>query len=323
LHGLSEQCQSDVYAKLEAFNPGLSVKDRIVFRMIEKAESEGLLQPGATIVEATSGNTGFSLAMLCAAKGYKCILTIKDTVSSDKIKTVEALGAEMILCKASLPGDHPESYYKKAERIAASIPGAFYLNQNNDLGNCYAHYYSTGPEIWEQTEGKITHYIACASTGGTLSGTGMYLKEQNPDVQVIGVDSVTDVLHHFHDTGVFYMDRSKKTRMEGVGKNIIPKNVKFEHIDRFVNVTDEDGAYAAKHLAENEGVFAGYSSGAAVAATDKIANEIPKGSTVVLIFPDGGSRYLSKIYDRQWMKDQGFYNGKMTLENETGLSHKC
>lgn len=309
LRKASELVGANVYAKLEYFNPGQSVKDRIVIRMIEAAEQDGRLLPGGCVVEATSGNTGFSVAMICAAKGYDCILTVKDTVSADKIQMVEALGAKIVLCNASLPGDHPDSYYSTAQRLANEHPRGFYLNQNNDLANAQSHYATTGPEIWSQTQGKITHLIACASTGGTISGTATYLKEQNPDIEVIGVDSETDVLRHYHETSEFYVDSAKKTRLEGVGKNIIPANVLFDSIDRFVNVPDDESAYAAIHLAKEEGIFAGYSSGAALAAFDQIHMSIPRDSTVVLMFPDGGARYLSKIYDKKWMVKQGFLNG--------------
>lgn len=313
LRKLSKLTGSDVYGKLESFNPGQSVKDRIVVRMIEAAEAEGRLTEGGTVVEATSGNTGFSIAMICAAKGYNCVLTVKDTASHDKVQMIEALGAEVVLCDGTLPGDHPNCYYEVAKRIARETPGGFYLNQNHDLGNARAHYATTGPEVWRQTNGQITHFVACASTGGTISGTGTYLKDQNSDVEVIGVDSCTDVLRTYHETGEFYLDRNKKSKLEGVGKNIIPSNVNFDTIDRFVNVADDESAYAALHLAKEEGIFAGYSSGAAMAALEKIAYQIPRGSTVVILFPDSGARYLSKIYDKKWMKKQGFLNGKAAL----------
>lgn len=313
LKKLSELTGSRVYAKLESYNPGQSVKDRIVIRMIEVAEKDGRLVPGGCVFEATSGNTGFSIAMICAAKGYDCVLTVKNTASYDKVQMIEALGAKVVMCDGTLPGDHPESYYNVAKRLSAAHENGFYLNQNHDLGNANAHYATTGPEVWQQTENKITHFIACASTGGTVSGTGRYLKEQNPDIEVIGVDSSTDVLRTYHQTGEFVIDRAKKSKLEGVGKNIIPSNVNFDVIDRFVNVADDDSAYASLHLAKEEGIFAGYSSGAAMAALEKIAFEIPKGSTVVVLFPDSGARYLSKIYDKKWMVKQGFLNGKARL----------
>ncbi len=313
LKKLSDLTGSDVYAKLESYNPGQSVKDRIVIQMIAAAEEDGRLQPGGCVVEATSGNTGFSVAMICAAKGYECILTVKDTASYDKVQMIEALGAKVVMCDGTLPGDHPESYYNVAKRIAKETPKGFYLNQNHDLGNARAHYYTTGPEVWNQTDGEITHFIACASTGGTVSGTGRFLKEQNNDIEIIGVDSNTNVLRTFHQTGEFHIDRNKKSRLEGVGKNIIPSNVNFDIIDRFVNVEDDASAYAALHLAKEEGIFAGYSSGAAMAALEKIALEIPRGSKIVVLFPDSGARYLSKIYDKKWMAKQGFLNGKTSL----------
>ncbi len=317
---LSEYCNADVYGKLEYFNPGQSMKDRIVLELIQSAEARGALEPGATIVEATSGNTGFSLAMISAAKGYKCILTVKDTASEIKIKMMEALGAEVVLCPAGVPGDHPDSYYNTAKRIAEELPNGFYLNQNHNLGNSMAHYKTTGPELWQQTEGEITHLFASASTGGSISGTGLFLKEQNPDIQVIGVDSATNVLNHYKNTGEFKLDPQVKTKLEGVGKNIIPRNVNFNIIDQFVNVSDEESAYAAKRLAKNEGIFVGYSSGAAMAALMKSHVQIPRGSTVVLLCADGGARYMNKIFDPQWMKNQGFMNGITRLEQINNYS---
>jgi cystathionine beta-synthase len=314
LKALSELTRSDVYGKLEYYNPGQSVKDRIVIHMIEKAEAEGKLQEGSTIVEATSGNTGFSIAMIAAAKGYRCVLAVKDTISSEKQKSMEALGATIVKCPASLPGDHPDSYYETARRIASETEGGYYLNQNFDLENSRAHYLTTGPEVYAQTKGKVTHFIACASTGGTVSGTGKYLKEQNPDINIIAVDACTGVLKKYHETGEFHWDRSKKTKLEGVGKNIIPDNVQFDIIDRFVMVNDEDSAYAGKYLAREEGIFVGYSSGAALAGMKKIANEIRPGSTVVILFPDHGSRYLNKLYDPTWMVQQGYLNGSVKRE---------
>ncbi|MCL4151754.1 UNVERIFIED_CONTAM: hypothetical protein GTU68_023226, partial [Idotea baltica] len=260
LKKLSDLTGSDVYAKLESYNPGQSVKDRIVIRMIESAERDGRLQPGGCVVEATSGNTGFSIAMICAAKGYDCILTVKNTASNDKVQMIEALGAEVIMCDGNLPGDHVDSYYNIAKRAANDHPKGFYLNQNHDLGNANAHFHSTGPEVWDQTDGEITHFVACASTGGTISGTGRYLKSRNPEVKIIGVDSITNVLRTFHETGEFRIKEGLKSKLEGVGKNIIPSNVNFDIIDEFVNVKDDDSAYAALHLAKEEGIFAGYSS---------------------------------------------------------------
>ena len=317
LKRLSELTNSDVYGKLEYYNPGQSVKDRIVIHMILKAEAEGHLREGSTILEATSGNTGFSIAMIAAARGYKCILCVKDTISSEKQKSMEALGAKIIKCPASLPGDHPDSYYETARRLALEIDGGYYLNQNFDLENSKAHYETTGPEVYKQSNQRITHFVACASTGGTISGTGKYLKEQNPDVKVIAVDACTGVLKHYHETGEFYWDRTKKTKLEGVGKNIIPTNVQFPVIDQFVKVDDEDSAYAGKHLAKEEGIFVGYSSGAALAGFEKIADQIEPGSFVVVLFPDHGSRYLNKLYDPSWMISHGYLNGSAKISQPT------
>lgn len=307
-----------IYAKLEAFNPGLSAKDRIAMHMIERAERLGKLQPGGTVVDATSGNTGFSLAMVCAIKGYKCILTVTSKISEDKLNNLKAMGAEVILCpKDAKPAD-PESYYSRAEQMARDIPGAFYVNQNFNADNGEAHYLSTGPEIWEQTEGRITWLIGSTSTGGTLCGTGRYLKEQQPNLKVIGIDAYGSVLKKYHETGIYDENEIYSYNIEGTGKNIIPGNVDFDMIDRFVKVTDKDSALMARRLARQEGILAGYSSGATLQGLYQIREELGPNDVVVLLFADHGSKYVSKIFNDNWMLQQGFIT-EAEMEAERAL----
>lgn len=308
LNGFSQKYGCPIYAKVEGFNPGHSTKDRIVNFMLNRAEEEGLIKDGATIVEATSGNTGFSLAMLCAVKGYKCVLFVKDKVSADKIAMLKAMGADVRLCPAKVDPDSPESYYNQAKSYSETHDNCYYLNQNYNTNNAEAHYNSTGPEIWKQSEGKITHFVACLSTGGTISGSAKYLKEQNKEVEVIAVDSNGSALTEYFESGVKPTENKHKTRLEGVGKNIIPANVYFDQIDQFVQVKDEESAYAVRNLAQTEGIFAGYSSGAAVEGLKAISPQLNKNSFVVVLFPDHGSRYLSKVFSDQWMSENDFIN---------------
>ena len=254
------------YAKVEAFNPGQSAKDRIAFYMVEQAEKKGLIKPGGTIVEATSGNTGFSIAMLSAIKGYKCILTLTSKASTEKISLLKSLGAEVVICPVDVSPEDPRSYYSRAEQIAKETPNAFYLAQNFNTDNAAAHYHSTGPEIWKQTEGKITHYVCCAGTGGTLSGVAKYLKEQNPAIRIIGIDAYGSVLKKFWETGIYDPNEIKPYKVEGLGKNIIPSNIDFSLIDEFIKVSDRDSAIRARELASKEGLLMGYSSGSAMHA---------------------------------------------------------
>lgn len=261
-------------------------------------------------MDATSGNTGFSLAMAAAVKGYRCVLTVTDKASEDKLNCLRALGAEVILCKASLRPDNPGSYYRMAERLAKEIKGAFYVNQNFNRANLEAHYLSTGPEIWEQSEGRVTWLIASASTGGTISGTAKYLKEMNPAVKVIGVDAYGSVLKKYHETGVYDEAEIYSYRIEGTGKNIIPANMEFSLIDRFVKVTDRDAALKSRDLARKEGILAGYSSGAAVHCLEEIKEQLKPDDVVVLILSDHGSKYVSKIFNDDWMIEQEFLERK-------------
>lgn len=295
-----------VYAKMEAFNPGLSAKDRIALHMIERAERMGKLRPGGTVVDATSGNTGFSLAMVCAIKGYRCILTVTSKISEDKLNNLRAMGAEVELCPQDVQPDDPRSYYRRAEQIAKEIPGAYYINQNFNPDNGEAHYLSTGPEIWEQTAGRVSWIIGSASTGGTLCGSARYLREQNPGLKVVAVDAYGSVLKKYHETGVYDINEIYPYRIEGTGKNIIPANVDFELIDRFVKVTDQDSAVKARLIARREGILAGYSSGAALQCLDQIKGELTEKDVVVLIFADHGCKYVSKVFSDAWMQTQGF-----------------
>lgn len=295
-----------VYVKLEAFNPGLSAKDRIALHMIERAERLGQLKPGGTVVDATSGNTGFSLAMVCAIKGYKCVLTVTSKISEDKMNNLRAMGAEVVLCPQDAKPNDPRSYYRRAEQLAKEIPNAYYINQNFNPDNGEAHYLSTGPEIWEQTEGRITHLIGSASTGGTLCGSGRYIREQKPDVQIIAVDAYGSVLKKYHETGIYDENEIYAYRIEGTGKNIIPANVDFELINRFVKVTDRDSALRARELARREGMLVGYSSGAALQCLEQIKGDLTADDVVVLIFADHGSKYVSKVFNDKWMLEQGF-----------------
>lgn len=315
LRKMSELSRTHVYAKMECFNPGQSVKDRIAYHMINRAEMDGKLRKGSTIIEATSGNTGFSVAMISAMKGYKCILTVKDKASEDKVKMIKALGAKVIKCPSGVPGNHPDSYYSRAQKLSEEIPGAYYLNQNFDKGNSEAHYLTTGPEIWEQSEGRITHFVASASTGGTISGAGKFLKERNPNIKIYGVDSEASILKQYHETGT-YTEPKTSSSLEGVGKNIIPSNVNFEIIDEFIKVSDRDSSMAARYLARTEGIMAGYSSGAVLAALWQLRSTIEVGDFLVVLFPDHGSRYLTKIYDPVWLRRMGFINGAKANELE-------
>lgn len=300
--------QGDFYGKVEAFNAGHSAKDRIALHIIETAEKKGILKPGDTIVETTSGNTGFSIAMVSAIKGYKCILSVSDKSSPDKIDMLRAMGATVYVCPANVAADDPRSYYEVAKRIHKELPGSIYINQYFNELNTQAHYLSTGPEIWEQTAGKITHFVCCSGTGGTISGTARFLKEKNPNIQILGVDAYGSVLKKYHETGELDPNEIHPYKIEGLGKNLIPTATDFSVIDKFIKVTDKDAALSARELAAKEGLFLGYTSGAVLQATKQYAEqgEFDQNSVVVMLLPDHGSRYMSKIYSEQWMIEQGF-----------------
>ncbi len=306
LNNMMQDIPGSVYVKVEGANPGHSAKDRIVKYMIDNAEKEGKLKPGATLVEASSGNTGFSLAMLAAVRGYKCVITVKDTISDEKVKMLEALGAKLVMCPAGAKPESPESYYTQAERLAGEIENAFYVNQNFCLGNKMAYYHSLGPEIWEQSEGKITHYVCAAGTGGTISGPAEYLKEKNPDIKIIAIDAYGSLLTKYFETGILDENELYRYKIEGTGKNIITSNQNFEVIDQFVKVTDKDAALRARELLKKEGIFAGYSSGGNLQGVVEIKDSLKESDYIVVLMHDHGSRYLSKIFNDEWMYAQGF-----------------
>ncbi|MDH3697849.1 MAG: cysteine synthase family protein [Flavobacteriaceae bacterium] len=319
LNSVTQAIPGEFYAKVEAMNPGHSSKDRIAIHIIEEAERLGILNEGATIVETTSGNTGFSIAMVSVVKGYRCILAVSSKSSKDKIDMLRAMGAEVHVCPAHVSADDPRSYYEVAKRLHKENKGSIYINQYFNQLNIKAHYATTGPEIWEQTDGTITHLIACSGTGGTISGTAKYLKEQNPKIKILGVDAYGSVIKKYHETGEFDANEIYPYRIEGLGKNLIPDATNFEIIDDFIKVSDEESAHAAREIARKEGLFVGYTSGAALHAIRKAAKsgEFNKDSRVVVIFPDHGSRYMSKIYDDKWMEEQGFSAEKTSVEKKT------
>ncbi len=324
LNHVTENTKATVYAKIEAFNPGHSAKDRIALHIIENAEKKGLLKKGSIIVETTSGNTGFSVAMVSVVKGYKCILAVSDKTKPEKIAFLKSLGAEVHICPANVAPEDPRSYYEVAKSIAKATPNSVYINQYFNELNTEAHYLTTGPEIWEQTQGKITHLFACTGTGGTLTGTGKYLKEQNPNVKVIGVDAVGSILKGYFDNGKINPEDIGPYQIEGMGKNLIPGALLFDQIDSYVRVNDEDSAYRTREIALKEGIMGGYTTGAVTQGFLQYCEENAVSSTdvVVLIFPDHGSRYMTKVYSDDWMREQGF---QTTLENNANspLAPEC
>ena len=312
LNRMTADFDGDFFAKVEAFNPGHSSKDRIALHIIEEAERQGLLSPGDTIIETTSGNTGFSIAMVSIIKGYECILAVSSKSSADKIDMLKSMGAKVYVCPANVKADDPRSYYQVAKRLHEENKGSIYINQYFNQLNIDAHYNSTGPEIWDQTDGQITHLVACSGTGGTISGISKYLKEQNPDVKVIGVDAYGSVLKKYHETREFDDKEIYPYRIEGLGKNLIPSATDFDLIDKFVKVTDEESAHTAREISNTEGLFVGYTSGAAMQAIKQLNDqgEFKPTDKIVVVFPDHGSRYMSKVYSDKWMNDQGFFDSK-------------
>jgi cystathionine beta-synthase len=310
LQHITASLKGDFFAKVEAFNPGHSSKDRIALYILEQAEKSGILKKGDTIIETTSGNTGFSIAMVSIIKGYKCILAVSSKSSKDKIDMLHTMGAEVYVCPAHVSADDPRSYYEVAKRLHQETKGSVYINQYFNTLNIDAHYLSTGKEIWEQTHGQITHLVACSGTGGTISGVGKYLKEQNPNIQILGIDAYGSVLQKYHQTREFDSNEIYPYRIEGLGKNLIPTATNFDTIDSFTKVTDENSAHTARELAKTEGLFVGYTSGAAMQGVKQLSEEgvFTSDSVVVVIFPDHGSRYMSKIYSDDWMKQQGFFD---------------
>lgn len=306
LNKVTENSPCPVYAKVESFNPGNSIKDRMALKMVEDAEKSGELKPGGTIIEGTSGNTGMGLALAAIIKGYRCVFTTTDKQSQEKIDILRALGAEVIVCPTNVEPDDPKSYYSVARRLAKEIPNAMYANQYDNLSNSQAHYEQTGPEIWDQTDGKITHLIVASGTGGTISGTGKFLKEKNPDIKIWAIDSYGSLLKKYFDTGELDMNEVYPYITEGIGEDFVPANYNMNVIDHFEKVTDKDGAIMARRIAKEEGIFVGYSAGSAVQGLLQLKNKLKPEDFVVIIFHDHGSRYVGKIYNDAWMLDRGF-----------------
>lgn len=306
LNKITKDLPCKVLAKVEYFNPGNSIKDRMALKMIEVAEQEGKLKPGGTIIECTSGNTGMGLALAAVVKGYKCIFTTTDKQSKEKMDILRAVGAEVFVCPTDVEPEDPRSYYAVARRLAKETPNAFHTNQYDNLANRQAHYETTGPEIWEQTEGKITHLVVATGTGGTITGTGKYLKEKNPNIQVWAIDTYGSLLKKYHDTGEIDMQEVHPYITEGIGEDFVPENYDMSMIDYFEKVTDKDGAIMARRIAKEEGIFVGYSCGSALQGILQLKDKLKKDDIVVVVFHDHGSRYVGKIYNDDWMKAQGF-----------------
>jgi cystathionine beta-synthase len=311
LNKVTKGIKGTILAKVEYFNPGNSVKDRMAIKMLEDAEKAGKIKPGGTIIEGTSGNTGMGLALAAISKGYKCIFTMSDKQSQEKINILRAVGAEVIVCPTNVTPEDPRSYYSVAKRLNQEIPNSIYPNQYDNLSNTAAHYETTGPEIWEQTEGKVTYYASGVGTGGTMCGAAKYLKEQNPAVKTVGIDTYGSVFKKYKETGVFDNNEIYPYMTEGIGEDILPKNVDFSLIDTFIKVTDKDAAVMTRRLAREEGLFVGWSCGSAVFGALEYAREhMTEEDTMVIILPDHGTRYLNKIYNDTWMKDHGFLESR-------------
>lgn len=315
LNKIAEDIPATVLAKVEYFNPGHSVKDRMALQMIENAEKEGKIKPGGTIIECTSGNTGMGLALAAIVKGYKLICTLSDKQSKEKMDILRAMGAEIHVCPTNVAAEHPDSYYSVAERLNKEIPNSFYPFQYDNPGNAQAHYESTGPEIWEQTDGKITHFVVGVGTGGTISGVGKYLKEKNPNIKIWGADTYGSVFKKYHETGEFDENEIYSYITEGIGEDILPKNVDFSVIDHFEKITDKDGALVTRELAKKEGMLLGYSAGSAYQMIRQMKHTLTEDDVVVVLFHDHGSRYVGKVFNDDWMRDRGFLN----TENSTAL----
>ena len=307
LNTITEDVPGLVLAKIESFNPGNSVKDRMALKMVEDAESDGRLQPGGTIVEGTSGNTGMGLALAAIVKGYKLICVSTDKQSKEKFDVLRAVGAQVVVCPTDVAPEDPRSYYSTAKRIAEETPNAWYVNQYDNPSNALAHYEQTGPEIWEQTEGKINHFVVGVGTGGTISGVAKYLKEKNPKIKIWGIDTYGSVFKKYHETGIFDEKEIYPYITEGIGEDILPENVDFELIDHFEKVTDKDAAIFTRRLAKEEGIFAGNSCGAAIKGVIQLKKEFKENDVIVVLLHDSGSRYIGKMYNDEWMKSHNFF----------------
>lgn len=310
LNKITKSWPGTILAKVDYFNPGNSIKDRMALKMVEVAEAEGKLKPGGTIIEGTSGNTGMGLALAACVKGYKCIFVTTDKQSKEKADILKAVGAEVIVCPTNVLPEDPRSYYSVAKRLGQEIPNSMYMNQYDNLANRQAHYESTGPEIWEQTEGKITHLICTAGTGGTITGTAMYLKEKNPNIKIWAVDVYGSLLTKYYNTGEIDMNEVHPYISEGFGEDFVPQNYDMSVIDKFIQVTDKDGAVMARRIAKEEGLFCGYSAGSCLQGLQLLKTELKPTDVVVCIFHDHGSRYVGKIYNDEWMMERGFLDVK-------------
>src|ERR1044071_6366528 len=307
LNKVCDGVKATVLAKVETFNPGHSIKDRMALRMIEDAEKAGLLKPGGTIVEGTSGNTGMGLAIAAVVKGYRCVFTTTDKQSKEKVDALKAFGAEVIVCPTNVEPEDPRSYYSVSSRLEREIPNAWKANQYDNLSNTAAHYEQTGPEIWEQTDGAVTHLVVGVGTGGTISGIGRYLKERNPAIKVWGIDTYGSVFKKYKETGIFDKNEIYPYITEGIGEDFLPKNVDFSVIDHFEKVTDKDAAVMTRRIPREEGIFVGNSAGSALAGLLQLKDNFRDGDVIVVVFHDHGSRYLGKMYNDAWMKEKGFF----------------
>ena len=321
LNSVTKEIDALVLAKVETFNPGNSIKDRMALKMIDDAEADGRLKPGGTIIEGTSGNTGMGLALAAIVKGYKCIFVISDKQSKEKMDILRAVGAEVIVCPTNVEPDDPRSYYSVSKRLGAETPNSWYVNQYDNPSNALAHYEQTAPEIWEQTDGKITHFVVGVGTGGTISGIGKYLKEKNPNIKIWGVDTYGSVFKKYHETGVFDENEIYPYITEGIGEDILPKNVDFGIIDGFTKVTDKDAAVYTRRIAKEEGIFVGNSAGSAIKGLLQLKEHFTKEDVVVVLFHDHGSRYVGKMFNDEWMRERGFLDEEITTAADLIKGH--
>lgn len=322
LNKITQGIKATILAKVETTNPGNSVKDRMALKMIEDAEAAGLIKPGGTVIEGTSGNTGMGLALACIIKGYKLICVLNDKQSKEKMDILRAVGAEVVVCPTAVAPEDPRSYYSVARRLAKETPNSWYVNQYDNLSNTKAHYEQTGPEIWDQTDGKITHFVVGVGTGGTISGIGKYLKEQNPNVKCYGIDTYGSVFKKYKETGIFDENEIYPYITEGIGEDILPKNVNFDVIDLFEKVTDKDAAVMTRRLAREEGIFVGNSAGAALAGVLQLKDKFKEGDVVVVLFHDHGSRYVGKMFNDDWMRERGFLDEGLKNASDLVAQHK-
>ncbi len=322
INNITKDVKATVLAKIETFNPGNSIKDRMALKMIEDAEKDGRLKPGGTIIEGTSGNTGMGLAIAAVIKGYKCIFTSTDKQSKEKFDALRAFGAEVIVCPTNVDPEDPRSYYSVSSRLVNEVPNSWKPNQYDNPSNSQAHYESTGPEIWEQTEGKITHLVVGVGTGGTICGTARYLKEKNPNIKVFGIDTYGSVFKKYKETGIFDKNEIYPYVTEGIGEDFLPQNVNFDLIDLFEKVTDKDAALMTREIARQEGIFVGNSAGSAMAGILQLKDKFKEGDMVVVIFHDHGTRYLGKMFNDEWMREKGYFDKKGLIAKDLVASQK-